>query len=96
MKVEFSTAEFESSHGRQPRGKGGWMFEITGPIPKQGVYSSTAAKALGICADFEIDKVIRVYPGTLTEAKAEVRAGLKERVKLGIVKSGTYLVTVLP
>ncbi len=29
MQVEIKTAEFEFSHGRKPRGEGGWVFEAS-------------------------------------------------------------------
>lgn len=29
-KVHFSTREFEFSHGRKPKGRGGWWFEFEG------------------------------------------------------------------
>lgn len=30
MKIEFSTAEYRSNHGAQPRGRGSWAFVFSG------------------------------------------------------------------
>jgi hypothetical protein len=47
--VEFSTREFEFSHGALPRGRGSWAFEVFGGKP---VFfpSSTYAEAKRACA----------------------------------------------
>lgn len=30
MRIEFTTRDYEASHGRRPRGKGIWWFDIEG------------------------------------------------------------------
>ncbi len=63
MKIEFSTLEFERSHGKLPRGRGGWAF-------------SEKRSAL---AALPPDGQEIIWTGcnlTLAEAKKEVKAKL--------------------
>ena len=30
MRIEFTTRDYEASHGRKPRGRGLWLFDIDG------------------------------------------------------------------
>ncbi len=49
MTIRFSTTEFEYSHGRKPRGKGHWMFEVEGHadwVECGGSFTLTEAKRL--------------------------------------------------
>lgn len=32
MSVEVDTTEYEFSHGKKPRGRGGWGFEVNGAV----------------------------------------------------------------
>ena len=42
IQVEFNTREYEMSHGKVPRGRGGWAFsESRNPQPEQILWSSS-------------------------------------------------------
>jgi hypothetical protein len=105
MKVEFSTEEFEFSHGRKPRGTGHWLFEITGPVVSahhlvRREYHDLS-RALGMKVDntgVSVAVARRGFSGTLTEAKAEARADIRDRVgsRLFPEVNGSFYVTLLP
>jgi hypothetical protein len=60
MALEFDTTEYEFSHGRKPRGRGGWVFEKYLPHPAGNGF---------------VDRFVFWAKGgqTLTEAKRELR-----------------------
>lgn len=47
IRIEFSTREFFTSHGRQPRGYGSWMFKFEGR--EVTFHSNTYAEARARC-----------------------------------------------
>lgn len=51
--MEFSTSKYEASHGRKPRGRGGWWFQVFYYSPSTGLFAET----------------FQAPYGTLTEAK---------------------------
>lgn len=54
MKTKFTTSQFERSHGRKPKGFGGWAFS-----------RSTSASAF----ESDLFGEVEFFSGTLTEAK---------------------------
>ena len=109
MKVEFSTEEFEFSHGRKPRGTGHWLFEITGPVVSAHPLVSREYHELEMASYDELRVNVdntgvsvavarRGFSGTLTEAKAEARADIRDRVgsRLFPEVNGSFYVTLLP
>ena len=77
--VSFSSRDYERSHGRAPRGRGLWVFDVEGC----GLHVSSQ-NGLGM----------RMHAsGTLTEAKAEVRREIKGWAKAGygVVASQVYV-----
>ncbi len=58
MKVKFTTAPFERTHGRTPKGFGAWAFQAT--------TSETAF-------DSELTGEVQFFTGTFTEARANAR-----------------------
>ena len=58
MKVKFTTASFERSHGRQPKGFGAWAFQTT---THDTAYES------------ELTGEVQFFTGTFTEARNEAR-----------------------
>ena len=58
MKVKFTTAPFERTHGRTPKGFGAWAFQAT--------THDTAFES-------ELTGEVQFFTGTFTEARAEAR-----------------------
>lgn len=63
--MQFTYAPYIRSHGKAPKGQGGWAFQAT--------TSSTAF-------DAERYGDIRIYFGTLTEAKAAARQAMSDKI----------------
>ena len=71
-RVEFSTREYEFSHGRRPRGYGYWAFEIKeggeeikwfqGYLPAARKLAKAWAKAAAAAAGYNGDLTIEVLP----------------------------------
>jgi hypothetical protein len=57
-KTEFTTRQFERTHGRKPKGFGAWAFQAT--------TSETAF-------DSELTGSVQFFTGTFTEARAEAK-----------------------
>ena len=55
-----STAEYESSHGRKPSGRGSWAFEIAGEtvwIPGVKLYSDARREAVKLARERGVDRI---------------------------------------
>ena len=67
--VSFSSRDYERSHGRAPRGRGLWVFDV---------------KGCGMHLSSQYSLGVRMHvSGTLTEAKARVRREIKGWAKAG-------------
>lgn len=66
MATEFDTREYRFSHGREPRGRGAWAFEVNGHTvwaQKNGIMSMTYTEAKkAIRAQFPGVRTFKVLP----------------------------------
>lgn len=51
-RIEVSTTAFQFAHGREPRGRGWWVFEMTGPAGRAATFNATAEAGTGRAPTF--------------------------------------------
>jgi len=76
MTIEFITTNYEFSHGRKPRGNGGWVFDIEAEWP--GCYGETYRA-----------QVMRF--GTFTACKKQIREYMKGIIVNGSTAQRVYV-----
>ena len=66
MKIRVSTTEYEFSHGRKPRGRGSWAFDLGAIFPKAtlwfcGTYTEALKSATRAAKEHKVD-FVKVLP----------------------------------